>query len=131
MKLIKKLATLGMALTLALGAGALVACNDAPEASSPLDNSSVVTPVKKEGFKFKLVDKDGNPVAGYRVQICISGCTMSDPTDANGEVTVVGAEGENAYDIHVVDGSFQEVEFEGATKTPATYSDDVIVLTLK
>ena len=87
--------------------------------------------IRISGDGEKLVDKDGNPVAGYRVQICISGCTMSDPTDANGEVTVVGAEGENAYDIHVVDGSFQGVEFEGATKTPATYSDDVIVLTLK
>lgn len=133
MKFLKKLAMLAMAITLAFSVGGLVACggnNDSTDSSSE-------TPAAKEGYKFKIVDKDGKPVEGVYVQLCIKICTFSEATDANGEVIYEGAEGEGEYEIHVyretpfMNPEAQPLEYEGATKTPATYSENAIVLTLK
>ena len=132
MKVFKKLAGLCLALTLCSGICAFAACGETEPADDSTPHSS--TPVTQTGYKFKIVDKDGNPVQGYKVQLCINICTFSEDTDANGEVTYGGTEGEGEYEIHVFtahpSNGGVSVNFEGATKTPATYSDDVIVLTL-
>ncbi|MBQ2769154.1 MAG: hypothetical protein IJF44_04190 [Clostridia bacterium] len=132
MKVFKKLAGLCLALTLCSGICAFAACGESEPADDSTPHSS--TPVAKEGYKFKIVDKDGNPVQGYKVQLCINTCTFSEATDANGEVTYGGDEGEGAYEIHVFtahpnDGGVS-VAFEGPTTTPTAYSENVIVLTL-
>ncbi len=147
MKIFQKIAGLCLALTLCVGMAAFAACGDGgntppassstPPASSEPDSSE---PAATTGHKFRVLDKDGKPVAGVVIQLCKDSCTFSAATDANGEVSYAGADGEVAYDIHVwsvdpmnnPDGKeFKEFEFEGAEKTPAVAGEDVIVLTLK
>lgn len=135
MKLFKKIAMLTMALALTLSVGALAACGGNGESSTP--SSSTEQPAAKEGYKFKVVDKNGKPVEGVYVQLCNAMCTFSEATNANGEVVYGGTEGELEYEIHVyretpfMNPEAQPLEFNGAAKTPATYGDDTIVLTLK
>ncbi len=38
-------------------------------------------------YTVKVVDQDGNAVAGVELQICHTSCVSCDPTDANGETT--------------------------------------------
>ena len=134
MKFFKKLAILTMAIALTFSVGGLVACDNG-ETSTP--SSSTEQPAAKEGYKFKIVDKDGKPVEGVYVQLCNAMCTFSEATNANGEVVYGGTEGELEYEIHVyretpfMNPEAQPLEFNGAAKTPATYGDDTIVLTLK
>lgn len=127
MKVFKKLAGLCLALTLCSGICAFAACGESDPADSTPTQS---TPVVKEGYKFKIVDKDGNPVQGYYVQLCDDiGCKTSSATDANGEVVFAPSSGAGVYDIHVFTGSAQP-NHNGLTQTPAEYNSDVIVLTL-
>ena len=145
MKNFKKIAGLCLALTLCVGMMAFAACGDGgntpPVSSStpPASSESAEEPVAT-GHKFRVLDKDGKPVAGVVIQLCKDTCTFSAATDANGEVSYAGGDGEVAYDIHVwtvdpmnnPDGKeFKEFAFEGETKTPAVAGEDVIVLTLK
>ena len=143
MKKIRKLAILATSLVLALSFGAFAACNDdsdnSDNSSSSNTESSIVDgvdPMTQPGFKFKVVDQDGNPVEGVVIQLCITTCTFSEKTNADGLVAYTGTEGEGEYDIHVFSGNpmieqgASQLSHEGATKTPATYSDDVITLTI-
>ena len=130
MKTMKKLATVCMALMLAFGVGAFAACDkDNSSDSSPVEN-----PMEQTGYKFKVVDQNGNPVEGVVIQLCLNTCECSEKTDANGLVAYEGADGEAVYEIHVCSDNpmFGGTIYEhtGATHTPATYNDDAIVLTI-
>ena len=135
MKFFKKLAIACLTLTMFAGLATFAACGgDNNNANG--NNSNSEQPAQTEGFKFKIVKADGSPAVGYAVQLCTTNsCTFSEVANENGEITFGGGEGEIAYDIHVWSALPQkggaEVEFTGATQTPAAYSDDVITLTLK
>lgn len=147
MKIFKKIAGLCLALTLCAGMMAFTACGDGgntPPASSSTPPASSEQPDTQQatGHKFRVLDKDGKPVAGVFIQLCTDkNCYFSETaTDANGEVSYIGEAGEVVYDIHVYsvnpmnnpDGKeVKDFEFEGAAKTPAVVGEDVIVLTLK
>lgn len=134
MKIFKKLAALCMAISLCLGVGALAACG------GDGDNSSSVQQSTDAGYLFKVVNADGSVATGdLEIALC-QGTTLCYNTvrvDANGCVlynadTVQGFPGEGVYDIHIYSGElFDETEFDGLKQTPATYSDEYIVLTLK
>ena len=147
MKKFQKIAGLCLALTLCVGMAVLTACGDGstnnsstgPSSTPPASSEPTETPAAA-GHKFKVLDKDGKPVAGVYIQLCDKTCTFSEATDANGEVSYAGGDGEVAYSIHVwsanpmknPDGKeVKEYEFEGTDKTPAVAGEDVIVLTLK
>lgn len=134
MKFFKKLAITCLTLTMFAGLATFAACGGENGAdNSPSDTAS--QPAQTEGFKFKIVKADNTPAVGYVVQLCKQTCVFSDPADENGEITFGGGEGEVAYEIHVFTALPQNggtsVEFTGETHTPAEYSDDVILLTLK
>ena len=139
MKFLKKFVTMCMALSLCLGIGSFAACGGNPADSS----SSASTPNSASGYLFKVVTADGKtPEVGvYTIQLCADLCYMPVALDENGTAlinasVIMGFPGENTYDIHILssemneDGSW-EVAFDGPTVTPATYSSEYIVLTLK
>lgn len=135
MKIFKKLAALCMAISLCLGVGALASCG-----GSDGDSSSSVQQNTDAGYLFKVVNADGSAATGdFAIALC-QGTTLCYDTvnvDENGCVlynadTVEGFPGEGVYDIHIYSGEFfDETEFDGMKQTPATYSDEYIVLTLK
>ena len=139
MNTFKKLATLSLALTFILSLGALTACggDDSVASSSSNTASSVSSPVEStennssseeskvyENYEFIVLDKDGNKVDGYKVQLCTAdGANCYNPVDAvNGEC-VYNAIPNNTlgeYAVHVLDASYQEVELKEAVTTSAT-----------
>ena len=135
MKLFKKLAIACLSLTMLAGFASFAACGSTDNNSaSNSGNSNTEQPAQTEGFKFKVVKADGTPAVGYVVQLCNNTCTFSEAANENGEITFGGGEGALAYEIHVFSALPQnggvQVEFTGATHTPAEYSDDVITLTI-
>lgn len=135
MKFFKKMAIACLTLTMFAGLASFAACGGNTDNSSNSSNESS-TPAEAEAYKFKIVKADGTPAVGYVVKLCITTCTFSSPADENGEISYAGTEGEGEYEIHVFTGNpmlgeATSVEFTGATKTPAKYSNDVITLTLK
>lgn len=74
MKVFKKLATLSMAVLMAFGVSAFVACNGGTDSSSASEAEKTYT-----CYEFVVVNADGTKVGeGYQVQVCI--------VDENGEV---------------------------------------------
>lgn len=140
MKLIKKLALLCASLSLCAGVCAMTACelslggntdsSTAPATSSTETSSQA--PATASAFKFKVVKADGTPATNVSVQLCIADtCYAPVKTDANGEVSYTSPAGEVVHEIHILDENNEQVEFEGATETGATYNTEAIVLTLK
>ena len=132
MKFFKKLAIACLTLTMFAGLASFAACGGNADNNSSSESS---TPAQTGTYKFKIVKADGTPAVGYVVQLCSKTCIFSEPADANGEISCAGTEGEGAYEIHVFTANPNlveavAVEFDGPTQTPATYSDDIIVLTL-
>ena len=97
---------------------------------------------KKEpltAYEFTLVYENGDPVTDLSVQLCtidettgeLGMCYMPVAADANGKITYnpTGFPGAGVYEIHLLDGSMQAVEFEGETKTTAEYA--AFTLTIK
>ena len=135
MKLFKKLATLGLALTFTLGFGAFAACggNEGND-----DNSSSEFVIPENVYVFKVVDQNGDAVEGVVVQLCKATCEFTDKTNADGLTIYAGTEAEGAtdYDIHVFSGnpmlgeSSEAIAHTGAEKTPTTFSKTEIVLTI-
>ena len=135
MKFFKKMAIACLTLTMLAGLASFAACGGDNNNANGNNSSESSTPAEAEAYKFKIVKADGTPAVGYVVELCITECTFSSPADANGEISYAGTEGEGEYEIHVFTGNpmlgeATSVEFTGATKTPAKYSNDVIVLTL-
>ena len=139
MKTFKKMATLSMALMLVLGLGALTACggdNSSSASNSTPSESSVATSTESTSgtsseeskvytnYEFIVLDKDGNKVDGYKIQLCTAdGNNCFNPVDAvNGECVynVIPNNTLGAYDVHVLDASYQEVELKEAVTTSAT-----------
>lgn len=134
MKLIKKLALVCASLTLCAGVCALTACfgdDSSSSATSSAETSSEAT-ATATSFKFKVLNKDGTPATNVSVQLCIdTTCYAPVQTDANGEVSYTSPAGEVVHEIHILDAENNQVEFDGATVTGATYNSEAIVLTLK
>ncbi len=127
-KITKILATILTAALLCGGAATMASCsrkNDDPAANEQVDYSQI------KAYKVKVVDPDGKPVAGVRVQICKGeDCMQPIATGADG-VAVLEYKGaaypEAIYEIHlqnVPDGyTFDNTKY----KTPATYGDIIEV----
>ena len=141
MKFFKKLAIACLSLTLLAGFAVLASCGDNTDNSadnsvsnSQSESSASSDSTQTEAFKFRVLKADGSPAVGYVVQLCNKTCAFSAETDANGEVSFAGGDGEVAYEIHVFSALPQNggknVAHTGATSTPAEYGNDVIVLTL-
>lgn len=148
MKIFKKIAALCMAISLCAGVGALTACG-----GNSGDDSSSVEQSQASGYLFKVVNANGEAVTTFSYdndgttvenpiaiqlcedELCYNPCFV----DANGQAnynaaTVSGFPGEGVYDIHIIGGGkygADNLEFEGPTQTPANYSSEYIVLTLK
>ncbi len=110
MKIFKKLATIAMALSLCLGAGAaLVACGGKGGDTSSTGNSvtseapAELKPIEN-GYTFKVLNADGTPAVGYKVQLCdTNGCKNSSTTDANGVATITDAVvSAGEYEMHLL-----------------------------
>ncbi len=150
MKLFKKLAVLCMALSLV--SVAFVACGKDKDTTSGSATSSVeettgVTAINN-GYTFLVKDANGQPAAGYMIQLCdANGCQGSPASTATGVINMVKAAGE--YEIHLmllsdsstpkfeatVDGakiSAKEVDGDGTAYpvTPSAYGK-VIEITLE
>ena len=88
-------------------------------------------------YEFTLVYEDGNPAKGYFVQLCtidestgeLGMCYNPAEADANGKVIYTLAPNAGVYEIHLLNASYQAVEFEGEKTTAATYG--AYTLTIK
>ena len=121
MKLFKKLATLSMAVLMAFGVSAFVACDGG-------DSSSVETPANTTCYEFVVVNADGTKVGeGYKVQLCIvneNGETGSclKPLDVTNGVCVYNIANITApgvYEAHVLDAQSTTVELKETVRTSA------------
>lgn len=135
MKLIKKIALICASLTLCAGVCSMTAClgddSSSSSATSSVETSSEAT-AAATSFKFKVLNANGTPATNVSVQLCIdTTCYAPVQTDANGEVSYTSPAGEVVHEIHILDAENNQVEFDGATETGATYNTEAIVLTLK
>ncbi len=142
MKLFKKLTVACMAICLCFGAMAMTACNkeenNGSSSSSSSSSSSASAPEEQEqGYNFKIVDADGNPVAGYFVQLCFAGgdacLAPQKASDANGLAFYKLDDITQAYDIHLLDAEQNTVkgtDFVSMGTIPANYDGGVIEIQL-
>ncbi len=124
MKLFKKLAILGMALSLCFGAGAaLTACGDESDSSSQEQTTS---------YSFKLLNADDTPAVGYKIQLCKTdgSCLAFKAVGADGKVSYPVNPTE-AYEVHVLNENDEQVEFVGTKTLAANYDGGEISLKLK
>ena len=90
-------------------------------------------------YEFTLVYENGDPATDISVQLCtideatgaLGSCFQPVKADANGKVVYspAGFPGAGVYEIHLLDASYQAVEFEGETKTTSTFAS--FTLTIK
>lgn len=90
-------------------------------------------------YEFTVVYENGDPAADISVQLCtideatgaLGSCFQPVKADANGKVVYnpAGFPGAGVYEIHLLDASYQAVEFEGETKTTSTFAS--FTLTIK
>ena len=96
------------------------------------NNSKDKTP-SYTAYEFTLVYENGDPATDVSVQLCIGAdmCFQPVKADSNGKVVYnpAGFPGADVYEIHLLNASYQAVEFEGATTTTATYG--AYTLTIK
>ncbi len=97
MKLWKKLAVLGMALTMCFGVGAALSACD----KGAGDSASEAT---VKGYDFKVVMKNGDPAVGYQIQLCIAGgTTCLNPVNVGTDGTLFyEADTTKSYEVHVM-----------------------------
>ena len=135
MKLIKKIATVCMAVMFAFGLGTFTACKDTGSSSESSGSGASET---LTAYKFIVLNADETPAQNVSVQLCaykedgsLGACYQPVAVDANGiaDKNPAGLPGAGVYQIHILDASSNPVEFDGATDTPAEYSE--ITLTLK
>lgn len=129
MKKFKKLATLGLALMLSFGFGAMASScfGDGSESSSSTSEASKTY----TAYEFVVKNADGSAATGY-VQLCIGTNTCYNPVavDAEGKVTYNpdSFPGAGVYDIHFLNASYAQVSFDGPSQTAATYGEYVLTL---
>ncbi len=111
---VKRMLALVLSLVLVL---ALAACTQAPAESNPSSSStapssssttpsSSTQPEKKVTFRVKVVDEEGNPVAGVGVQLCKDACIIAETNE----------EGWAEFDKDVEDGYHANIAY--ALNTP-------------
>lgn len=116
MKNLKKYLSCLLAVCLLLGTLALVSCtitqNDNGDTTTttakPNDNTPTTPPdhqtpdsTSKNEYTVTVVDPNGNPIQGARVQFCKEMCLIPRPTGADGKMTQTLADGENIADYYV------------------------------
>ncbi len=108
MKLFKKLAVVGMALTLCLGAGAALTACDKGESSEAASEATV------KGYDFKVLMKNGDPAVGYQIQLCIAGgTTCLNPVNVGADGTLFyEADTTKSYEVHVMKDNKQLAKTE-------------------
>ena len=144
MKKFTKLATLSMALLLALGMGALTACNNDSDNSSSVDSSSEQTSSVEDSstegttnytaYEFTVKKADGSNADGYMIQLCILNeageqvkCFNPQPV-ANGKCVYTNADEAAVYAVHVLDGNYDPVELAEEVNTEAEFGAYEITL---
>ena len=123
MKVFKKLATLSMAVLMAFGVSAFVACNGGTDSSTASEAEKTYT-----CYEFVVVNADGTKVGeGYQVQVCI--------VDENGEVgaclrplavengvcvyNITNITEPGVYEAHVLDEENNSVALKETVRTSA------------
>ena len=124
MKLFKKLATLSMAVLMAFGVSAFVACDGGDDSAS----TSVETPANTTCYEFVVVNADGTKVGeGYQVQVCIVnedgsvGACLRPIAVTNGVCVYNEAsiKAPGVYEAHVLDEAYTSVELKETVRTSA------------
>ena len=114
MKNLKKYLSCLLAVCLLLGTLTLASCTitggdqdtttttkkDDGTPTTPPD-SQTPDPTPKNEFTVTVVDPNGNPIQGARVQFCKEMCLIPRPTGADGKMTQTLADGENIADYYV------------------------------
>lgn len=120
MNIFKKLAGICMAISLCLGVCAFTACGN---------NNDGGFQAKENAYNFRVVNADGTAATGYQVQLCTADQTTCYPgvaVDGEGYCAYTCPEG--VYEIHLLPA---DTEFTSNPElTPATYSTEIIVITL-
>ena len=132
MKVFKKLATLSMAVLMALGVSAFVACDKGGDGSVTSVESveSTSTPATSEGektytcYEFVVVNADGTTASGeYYVQLCLAdgSCINYFAPVTNGvcKYTHAKVTAPSAYTVHLFDAEREEVELVQEVTTSA------------
>lgn len=124
MKVLKKLATLSMAVLMAFGVSAFVACNGGDGSESTASEAQKTYTC----YEFVVVNADGTKVGeGYQVQVCI--------VDENGEVgsclrpmpvengvcvyNIANITAPGVYEAHVLDAESNTVALQETVRTSA------------
>ena len=124
MKVLKKLATLSMAVLMAFGVSAFVACNGGDGSESTASEAEKTYTC----YEFVVVNADGTKVGeGYQVQVCI--------VDENGEVgaclrplavengvcvyNITNITEPGVYEAHVLDAESNTVALQETVRTSA------------
>ena len=134
MKVFKKLATLSMAVLMALGVSAFVACDKGGDGSvTSVESVESVESTTSETktytcYEFVVVNADGTKVGeGYQVQICalkedgtIESCLRPIPV-VNGVCVYNDAriKAPGIYEVHVVDEETNPIELAEVVRTSA------------
>ncbi len=115
-KYFKILTTMMVVIALVACLGVFVACNDDTPAT---DDNPGTTLEEEYTYKFTVIDEDGNPVEGARVQLCKGDefCKTPKKTDANGIVKFYADEEANnvpadVYDIHILNYEFDNTAYQ-------------------
>ncbi len=116
MKLFKKLATLGMALALCLGIGAVAACGDKKDDAD-------------KGYTFKVLNADGTPALGYSVQLCKTdgSCIEFVAIDEDGVIFYKLEDTSIDYAVHILDSKQNQVEFTGLKTVKANHEGEIAI----
>ena len=125
MNTMKKLASVFFAVIMCFAMFAFTSCGDKEKTYT--------------AYEFTVVYENGDPATDISVQLCtideatgaLGSCFQPVKADANGKVVYspAGFPGAGVYEIHLLDASYQAVEFEGETKTTSTFAS--FTLTIK
>lgn len=145
-KFFKILTTMLVVIAIVACIGVFAACNntDANTDANP-DNNGTTNDGGNNGetegeytYKFTVVDANGNPIQGVRVQLCQGeeNCKLPKTTDANGVVKFFADEEmhnvpADVYDIHVLveDTDYEDYILQDANqKTSVDVKDYTLIL---
>lgn len=126
---------LALLLVLCLTAGVLCACTDNPDSTpnTTTTGSNEPEPSVDETvlYHFVVVDEEGNPVEGAKVQLCSvedGSCYLIVPSDAEGKVEYDKVSAYGVYQVHILANSLPSgYEFDNDS---VTTSEDVHEYTL-